>query len=238
VESLLDRAGKIIALLAGVAGIGGALIGLISAVERPHVQLQIDKDKNRIPPRLLSQLHGLGAEYQDPDFGSVTLDITNRTATEVKPTLEVGGLKKFDGVEVVDSQLAGRDLSDYQDKLNRLALQPGKPCPSKQGTTGDQKLDLPIPPLQSYGGHITLALYGMPFEFVDACLNGAPVETRYLIRIQDSAMLHRYPVWLVSLSLVLVATATFLFIQSHSIKTLKSKAAPEAAPMHGAAEGR
>jgi uncharacterized membrane protein YuzA (DUF378 family) len=218
-ETLLKHFERIIAILSGLAGLVGVLISLVGIVQRPHVQLQVDKDRNRVPVHLLARLSGQGlpslADYQDPHFGSVSLDITNRTDNQVTPTLELGGLKKFNGAELVDSQLAGTELSDYQAKLGRVALQSGEPCPAKQWPDrGDQKLDLPVPPLQSYGGHITLAVYGSPFESADVCLSGAPVDTRYLIRIRDSSMLHQYWYWIAGLSVLLLATSIFRLIQS------------------------
>jgi hypothetical protein len=229
VESFLDRAGKIIAILAGLTGISGAVVGLVNAVQRPRVQLQIDKARGRIPPKHLARLSkiepGVFAEYQDPRFGTVTLDVTNLTDKEVTATLELGGLEKFSGVELLNTTLSGKHLDDYKDALIRLDLQRGAPCESVKAKWPDRpnlKLDIRLPPLQSYGGHITLAVYGVGFDRVDACLNGAPVDTRYLIRIQDSAMLHRYPVWLVTLSLILFGTAAVLLIQSQKRKKIVS----------------
>ncbi|MGD0222272.1 MAG: hypothetical protein ABSF71_08030 [Terriglobia bacterium] len=242
-ETSLDRIGKIIAILAGLTAIGGTLVGFFSAVNHPQVQLRMDKDRNRIPPLLLrpltailripstpdkdkispvllSQLTALDTdvldEYQDPNFGSVTLDVINRTASEVKPMLELGGLKKFIGVEVVDSPLQGKFLEDYKAELATLTLQPGTPCPSRVywPDRGNKKLDLPLPSLGAYAGHITLAVYGLPFEGVGACVIDAPADVRYLLRVQDSYMLQHYPIWLVTLSLVLLVTAALLFVQS------------------------
>jgi hypothetical protein len=155
------------------------------------------------------------ADYQDPHFGAVTLDITNCTHSEARATVELGGLEKFTGAEVVDSQLAGKELYDYQARLGGLALQPGKPCPTKHWSgPADLKLDLPVPPLQGFGGHMTLAVYGSPFERVDVCLNGAPVDIRYHITTQDSFMLHQYWYWFAGFSVLLLAAPILVIIRS------------------------
>jgi len=53
---------------------------------------------------LLGAQHLVGSldDRDKLDFGSVILDITNRTPTPVTPTLELGGFWKFSGVEVLD----------------------------------------------------------------------------------------------------------------------------------------
>jgi hypothetical protein len=223
--ALVDRAGKIIAILAGLVGIVGALIGFINALQQhPRVQLQISKD--RMPPglvALLSPKNLLGSlEDQDKfDFGSVTLDITNSTPNQVTPTLELGGLRKFSGVEVLDPPQNGL-TRDYQDQLAKVALLQGAPCLNAKPTwpdRGNLKLDLPLPQLNSNGGHITLAVYGPGYDKVDACLSNASSDTHYIVPIRDSRMLKWYPLWLATLSVLLFATALLLFIQSHKGKS-------------------
>jgi len=181
---MLDRLGQIVAIVAGVIAIVGTIVGIINTVERPHVWLQIRKDKNRIPPALLAQLNPPPAtlmDYEDPQFGSVTVTIANFTDKEVSGTLELGGLVKLTAVEVIDSQLQEPLLKGYKASISGVKLERGDPCPVKNNWPDrpDVKLDLPIPALPSYGGHITLAVYGVPADKVDACLNGASADMRY-----------------------------------------------------------
>jgi hypothetical protein len=225
--NLLDRTGKVVAILAAIVGIASGLTALYNRYERPRVQLQIHKDRNRIPPHLLALVREKITQdpeslkiYQSSLFGSVTVDVYNNTDREVADAiLEIGGLTQFGGAEAIDSQLQGKDLAAYQATLSEASLQPGLPCPkSRWGVQPDKKLDLRIPPLKSYGGHITLAVYGEGYENADVCLNGADATKRYLIKVPDSRMLQLYPVFLMTLSGLLVVTALLLFMLSDGIR--------------------
>jgi len=76
VDTFLDRAGKIVGIFAGLAAIIGGLSALVAALQHPRLQLQIDKDRIRIPPVVLSNATGTiphVVDYTQTHFGLVTL---------------------------------------------------------------------------------------------------------------------------------------------------------------------
>jgi hypothetical protein len=187
---------------------------------------------NEPVPSLLSKLDAAILAYSDPqnqkfdsDFGSVTFTIDNVTTQNIDKgilTLEVGGLTKFSGVQLVDSQLTGDARTNYQTDLAGVALEAGQACTEKSWKPQQNlnKLEVPLPALKQ-SDHIVLRAYGSPFESVDGCLHGATPHTQYRVLRMDSFMLNWYPTFIAGLCVVLLVIAALLFVRSQRSKSSK-----------------